>query len=189
MGNLEIEKVLIGAEEIQKRVTAMGRQIATDYAGKDLLCVAILRGSFIFLADLVRAANIPSQVDFIRCSSYGNRTTSSGRVEIEFFGQPVEIRGRHVLIVDDILDAGWTLKKVSEQIAARGAASVKTCVLLDKPSRRATPLKADYCGFSIDDHFVVGYGMDFQERHRSLPYVAVLAEQKTKEVSNSKECV
>ena len=167
-------KILISKESIRERVAGLGRQISADFAGRELLCVGILRGAFIFLADLVREIALPLEVEFIRCSSYRDRTVSSGKVEIEFAREPAKIEGRPVLVVDDILDAGWTLKKVREDLGKLGAAEVRTCVLLDKPSRRATSFEADYRGFTIENHFVVGYGMDLGERYRNLPYIGVL---------------
>ena len=168
------EKILISAQEIRKRVGELGKQITADFEGRDLLCVGILRGAFVFLADLVRQIAVPVEVEFIRCSSYRDRTVSSGQVEIELAKEPAKFSERAVLVVDDILDAGWTLKNVREELLRRGAAEVRTCVLLDKPSRRATPFEADYIGFTIDNHFVVGYGMDCGERYRNLPFIAAL---------------
>lgn len=170
----EVEKILVSESAIRERVAAMGKQISADYAGQEILCIGLLRGAFLFMADLARHLSVPVECEFIRCSSYGKSTVSSGKVEIEFASKPAEIRGRRVLLVDDILDAGWTLRSVKEQILARGAAQVRTAVFLDKPSRRQAAFQADYRGFEIEDRFVVGYGMDFEERFRNLPYVAVL---------------
>lgn len=175
---MEAPKEWIPADAIQRRVIELGHAISRDFSGQEILCVGILRGSFLFLADLIRNLSLPIEVEFIRCSSYGDSTVSSGKVEIEFAKNPALVKGRNLLIVDDILDAGWTLKKVKEEFLALGAAQLKTCVLLDKPSRRATPFQADYRGFEIPDHFVVGYGMDYQERFRNLPYVGVIEEGK-----------
>lgn len=170
----EVEKILITEQAIAGRVAAMGRQISADFEGQEILCIGLLRGAFLFMADLVRHLSLPVEVEFIRCSSYGKATKSSGEVEIEFARKPATIAGRHILLVDDILDAGHTLHAVKEQLLARGAASVRTAAFLDKPSRRQVPFQADYRGFEIEDRFVVGYGMDFEERFRNLPYVALL---------------
>ncbi len=175
--------ILISAQEIQKRVVELGRRISEDYAGQEILCVGILRGSFVFLADLIRHIELPMEVEFVRCSSYGNAEVSSGVVTIEFADQPMEFRGRHVLIVDDIVDGGLTLSKVAQEIRSRGAASVKTCVLLDKPARRSIAFQADYYGFQIENRFVVGYGMDSVQKLRNLSYIGYLP-QKTDEIKS-----
>lgn len=170
----EVEKILVSEAAIAARVAAMGRQISADFTGREILCIGLLRGAFLFMADLVRHLAVPVEVEFIRCSSYGKSTVSSGKVEVEFAQNPATIAGRHVLLVDDILDAGYTLHAVKEQLLVRGAAQVRTAAFLDKPSRRRVDFQADYRGFEIEDRFVVGYGMDFEERFRNLPYVAVL---------------
>jgi len=170
------EKILIPPGKIGQRIGELGDAITRDYAGQSIICVGILRGAFVFLADLVRHIDLPMEIEFIRCSSYGNSTISSGKVEIEFAQFPADFRGKNVLIIDDILDAGFTLSRVVDSFENRRAGSVKTCVLLDKPSRRTVPFSPDYTGFAIDNHFVIGYGMDFDEKFRNLPYIGALDE-------------
>lgn len=165
---------LLEEQAIRTRVRELGKQISVDYEGKELLLVGILKGAFIFMADLIRQIEVPVTVDFVVVSSYGASTESSGVVRIE---KDLEkgIEGKHVLIVEDIIDTGLTLNYLKHNLETRGPASVRICALLDKPSRRKVSVEADYLGFSIADEFVVGYGLDFAERHRHLPYVAVLS--------------
>ena len=167
--------VLIAREVIEQRVRQLGREISADYAGQSLLVVGILKGSAIFLADLVRCIDLPLDFDFVAISSYGADTRSSGVVRI-LKDLDAGVSGRHVLIVEDIVDTGWTLRMsyLSENLTARGAASVKICALLDKPSRRKVEIGVDYSGFVIDDHFVVGYGLDHEGRYRNLPYIGII---------------
>lgn len=170
--------VLFAPEEIEARVSELGRQISVDYAGQDLVLVGILKGAFVFLADLARAISIPLEVDFVAISSYGASTRTSGVVRIvKDLEESVE--GKHVLIVEDIIDTGLTLKLsyLAENLKSRKAVSVKTCTLLDKPCRRKTDISADYVGFVIPDEFVVGYGLDYDGLYRNLPYVGVLREE------------
>ncbi|MDD4170093.1 MAG: hypoxanthine phosphoribosyltransferase, partial [Desulfotomaculaceae bacterium] len=152
----------------------LGGMISEDYAGKDLLVIGILKGAIIFLSDLVRSITIPSYFDFIDVSSYGNSTTSSGEVRI-LKDVDQQIENRHVLIVEDIIDTGLTLDYLVRMLNSRGPASLKICTLLDKPSRRVTPVYVHYRGFSITNDFVVGYGLDFGERYRNLPYIMALS--------------
>ena len=170
-----IAKVLLSETEIQDRVRQLGAQIARDYEGKNPVMICILKGSVMFYADLLRAAPINLTLDFMAVSSYGNRTKSSGEVEIrkDLSGS---IENRHVIIVEDIIDSGFTLSYLSRMLQARGAKSIAICTLLDKPARRAPgiTLKADYSGFEIPDEFVVGYGLDYSESYRNLPYIGVL---------------
>lgn len=171
----DIAKVLLTGEEIQKRVKEMGAKIALDYADSEPILVCILKGAVMFYADLCRAIPIPINMDFMAVSSYGNRTKSSGEVEIrKDLSRPID--GRHVIVVEDIVDSGFTLTYLSRVLASRGAASVKICTLLDKPDRRAPgiTIQADYQGFVIGNEFVVGYGLDYAERYRNLPYIGVL---------------
>jgi len=165
---------LLEEQAIRTRVRELGKQISVDYEGKELLLVGILKGAFIFMADLIRQIEVPVTVDFVVVSSYGASTESSGVVRID---KDLEkgIEGKHVLIVEDIIDTGLTLNYLKHNLETRGPASVRICALLDKPSRRKVSVEADYLGFSIADEFVVGYGLDFAERHRHLPYVAVLS--------------
>ncbi len=168
-----IEKVLLSEEEIAAKVKELGAQIAKDYADKNPLIVSVLRGSFVFMADLVRAIDVPCTVDFMSVSSYGSSTTSSGEVKItkDF---DVSIEGRHLIIVEDILDSGRTLSYLMKTLKARGAASIALCTFLDKPERRVVPVEVAYKGFTVPDAFIVGYGLDYDQRYRNLPYVGVL---------------
>ena len=162
---------MISAKAIAARVEALAREITEAYRGTDrLIVVGLLRGSFVFIADLVREIDLPVEVDFLEASSYGNATESSREVRIlkDLRG---EIAGRDVLVVEDIVDTGFTLSHVLRLLASREPRRLKTCALLDKPSRREVEIKADFTGFEIPDEFVVGYGIDFAERYRHLPYI------------------
>ena len=171
----DIARVLLSQEEIQNRVQEMGRQIAWDYRGKNPAMICILKGAIMFYTDLLRAIPIQLSMDFMAVSSYGKRTKSSGEVEIRK-DLSTSIENRHVIIVEDIIDSGYTLTYLTRMLATRGAASIKICTLLDKPSRRAPgiTLKSDYSGFEVGDAFVVGYGLDYAEAYRNLPYIGVL---------------
>jgi hypoxanthine phosphoribosyltransferase len=168
-----LAEVLISAEDIQKRVRELGAQIAADYAGKKPVLVGVLRGAIVFMVDLMRAMDIPLQVDFMATSSYGASTKSSGVVRI-LKDLDVVIEDRHVLVVEDIIDSGLTLQYITEILWARHPASLRIVTLLDKPANRQTPIEVDYVGFSIPNKFVVGYGLDFSEVYRNLPYIGVL---------------
>ena len=169
----DVEKILFSQEQLQARVRELGAQITRDYAGKEVAVAAILRGSYIFMADLTRAIELPITVDFMSVSSYGSGTSSSGQVEIKKdLSDPIE--GKELLIVEDILDSGNTLYYLSDVLRARKPASIRICTLLDKPDRRAKPIRADYVGFTIPDAFVVGYGLDYDEKYRNLPYIGIL---------------
>ena len=172
----DIDRVLFSQEEIQTRVGELGAQISHDYAGKEPLLISVLRGSYIFMADLTRALDCMCRVDFMAVSSYGSGTTSSGQVEI-IKDLSDSIEGKDLIIVEDILDSGNTLHYLMQILKARRPASIKLCTLLDKPSRRAKPITADYVGFEVPDKFVVGYGLDFDEKYRNLPYIGVLKPQ------------
>lgn len=164
---------LLSEGVIRERVKALGTQITAAYAGKSLVLLCVLKGSFVFAADLARAIDLPLRVEFLAVRSYGDDTRSSGVVQItQDLTRP--IAGDHVLIVEDIVDTGLTLTYLREQLLARAPASVKVCALLHKPSRSVTPVYIDYLGFTVEDVFVVGYGLDHAERHRNLPYVGVL---------------
>lgn len=165
--------VLITKEQIEARVRELGRQIAADYSGKDLTVIGILKGSVLFMADLIRAIEMPLYIDFMSVSSYGASTTSSGNVRI-LKDLDSSISGRHVLIVEDIIDSGLTMQYLLNNLASRGAASLRVCTLLDKPERRLTPVTADYTGFSVPNEFVVGYGLDYNQLYRNLPEIGVL---------------
>ena len=167
-----IDHVLLSEEELRDRIRVMGDQISADYAGKEPMLVSVLRGSYIFMADLTRALSIPCTVDFMAVSSYGSGTTSSGQVNI-IKDLSDSIEGKDVIVVEDILDSGNTLHYLFQVLQARHPASLRLCTLLDKPSRRVKPIKADYVGFTVPDKFVVGYGLDYDERYRNLPYIGV----------------
>ena len=169
----DIERVLFTEQELKDRVAELAAQIDRDYAGKEPMLISVLRGSFIFMADLARAIHLPCTVDFMAVSSYGSGTTSSGQVKItKDLSESIE--GRDIIVVEDILDSGNTLSYLLQLLQARKPASVRLCTLLDKPSRRTKPITADYTGFAVDDLFVVGYGLDYAEKYRNLPYIGVL---------------
>lgn len=168
--NLE---VLITTAEIQKRISDMGADIARDYAGKNPLLIGVLKGACTFLSDLMRAADIPLGVEFMAISSYGASMRTSGEVRI-LKDLDVAIEGRHILVVEDIVDTGLTLNYLLANLKSRGAASVKLAALLDKFERREKEVPIDYLGFQIPDKFVVGYGLDYAERYRNLPYIAIV---------------
>lgn len=167
--------VLVSREEIKAKTQELAKRISKDYEGKDLLLVSVLKGGFIFLADLCRAIEIDVSIDFISVSSYGNSTVSSGVVRI-LKDIDYDITGKHILIVEDLIDTGLTLTYLKDLFAAKHCASVKVCTILDKPSRRKAPLEVDYQGIVIPDKFVIGYGLDYAEKYRNLPDVCVIEE-------------
>jgi hypoxanthine phosphoribosyltransferase len=168
-----IEDVLIGADELEARLVDLAAQIDEDYRGLDVLLVGVLKGAFFVMADLTRRLNVRAQVDFMACSSYGSSTTSSGVVRI-LKDLDADIEGRHVLIVEDIVDSGLTLDYLMKNLRSRRPASLEVLSLLTKPSRREVDLKIRYVGFEVPDVFVVGYGLDFAEHYRGLPCIATL---------------
>jgi hypoxanthine phosphoribosyltransferase len=169
----KIGEILVQADELQHRITEMAAEVSRDYAGKDLLLIGVLKGAVFFLADLMRQLDIPCEVDFMAVASYGSSTDSSGVVRIlKDLDAPLE--GRHVLIVEDIVDSGLTLQYLMRTLEARGPASLQVCALLTKPERRKVEMPARYVGFEIPDKFAIGYGLDYAERYRNLPYVAAL---------------
>lgn len=168
----EIDHVLICDEQIARRVRSLAREIERDFRGRDFVIVSLLNGTVMFLADLIRHLSIPLRLDFIGVSSYGSGTTSGDLVFTKELR--LDVRGRDVLVVDDILDTGRTLKRVIQKLRPLKPRRLRSCVLLDKPSRRVEKVKADYVGFEIPDAFVVGYGLDYAERFRNLPFVGVL---------------
>lgn len=168
-----VGKVLISAEQVEKRVKELGQQLKEEYQGKELLVLGILKGSVIFLSDLIRAIELPLQVDFMAVSSYGKSTNSSGVVRI-LKDLDTDISGKHVLIVEDIVDTGLTMGYLVDILNSREPASLKICTFLDKPSRRESDIVPDYNGFEIPDEFVVGYGLDYAEKYRNLPYIGVI---------------
>lgn len=169
----DIKEILFTKEQISEKVECLGKQISEKYNGKSPLIVSILKGSFVFMADLVRCIDIPCEVDFMSVSSYGNGVKSSGAVKI-IKDLDNTLEGRDIIIVEDILDSGMTLQYILGVFKARGALSVSICTLLNKPSRRIADIKVDFNGFDIPDEFVVGYGLDFAEKYRNLPYVGIL---------------
>lgn len=169
----DIKEVLVSREALAARVSELGAAISADYAGKDILMVGVLRGAVIFMADLARAIQRPVAIDFMAVSSYGLSTSSTGVVRF-LKDLDEDIEGKHVLIVEDIIDSGLTLKYLFENLKSRKPASLKICTLLNKPSRRKVEVPVDYNGFDIPDYFVVGYGLDYAERYRNLPFVGVL---------------
>ncbi|SHI35168.1 hypoxanthine phosphoribosyltransferase [Clostridium cavendishii DSM 21758] len=162
--------IILDEKKIQDKIKELGQIIADDYKDKNLYVLSLLRGSFIYTADLVRAIDIKAQIGFMTTSSYGNEETSSGKVKV-VNDIPDNIEGLDVLIVDDIIDSGITMDFVINHVKKLGAKSVKTCTLLDKPSRRKVDLKPDYCCFEIDDLFVVGYGLNYGDYYRNVPYI------------------
>jgi hypoxanthine phosphoribosyltransferase len=169
----DVSEVLLTEEQVQTRVRALGAQLSVDYAGRSPVLVSVLKGSIVFLADLVRAMDVPLSVDLMEVSSYGSGTETSGQVRIlKDLSGPIE--GRDVVVVEDIIDTGLTLNYLLRYLTERSPASIRVCCLLDKPARRLAEIEIDYRGFSIPDRFVVGYGLDFNEQYRNLPYIGVL---------------
>ena len=166
----------MGAEELQRRVAELGAEISRDYAGRRLLLVGVLKGAVFFLSDLMRYIDVPVEVDFMAVASYGSATDSSGVVRI-LKDLDAAIEGRHVLIVEDIVDSGLTLQYLLRNLGSRGPRTLEVCALLTKPERRKVDLPTRYVGFEIPDRFVVGYGLDYAEQYRNLPFVAVLERQ------------
>jgi len=176
-GNSELERavgeVLIDAERLQARIQELGEEITADYAGRELLLVGVLKGAVFFMADLMRSIDVPCEIDFMAISSYGASTDSSGVVRI-LKDLDINIEGRHVLVIEDIIDSGLTLSYLIRNLESREPASLAVCALLTKPERREIEVDVRYTGFEIPNRFVIGYGLDFAERYRNLPYVGVL---------------
>ena len=172
----DIKSVLYSKEDLQACVQSIAAQITEDYRGKEILLVGVLKGANIFMCDLMREINLPMEIDFIAASSYGSSTKSSGVVKI-LKDLDYSIEDRDVIIVEDIIDTGLTLNYLVENFKSRGARSLEICTLLDKPERRIAPIKVKYVGFKIPDEFIVGYGIDFAEKYRNLPYIATLKEE------------
>lgn len=170
----DIEKVLLSEDELKKIVEDLGARITEDYKGKNLVVVSVLKGSVVFMADLMRAIKIPCSIDFMAVSSYGSETKTSGVVKIIKDLDSEVVCGSDLLIVEDILDSGVTLEYLMKILSARNPNSIKICTLLDKPERRRASIKADYSGAQIPDAFVVGYGLDYDEKYRNLPFVGIL---------------
>jgi len=169
----DVEKVLFTKEQIAAKVVELGAQISKDYSGQDILMIGVLRGAVLFMADLARAITVPVALDFMAVSSYGSSTTSSGVVRI-IKDLDESVQGKHILVVEDIIDTGLTLNYLLDNLKSRNPASIKLCTLLNKPDRRKTPVAIDYNGFTIPDEFVVGYGLDYAEKYRNLPFIGIL---------------
>lgn len=169
----DLASVMFDEEALKEKCRELGQQIAKDYAGKDLLVVGILKGSVMFFVDLTRNINVPMNMDFMVVSSYGDGTESSGKVNIKK-DLSVDIKGRHVLLVEDIIDSGITMNQLMAELSKREPASLKLCALLSKPSRRQVDVDIDYCGYEVPDEFLVGYGLDYAENYRNLPVIGVL---------------
>ena len=169
----DVREILITQEQLQRRIEELGRQISEDYEGCNLLMISVLKGSVVFMADLMRSITLPAQIDFMAVSSYGSGTKTSGTVRIDK-DLDLDISGYDLLIVEDILDSGMTLSYLREILESRNPRSIKLVTLLDKPERRQMPVAADYVGFIVPDQFVVGYGLDYDEKYRGLPYVGIL---------------
>ena len=175
MGKLtdDIHEVLITEQQIADKVAELGQRISKDYENKNPLLLSVLKGSVVFVSDLLRKLTVACDIDFLSVTSYGKGTKSSGVVRI-LRDLDTDISNRHILVVEDILDSGLTLSYILEMLKARNPASIKLCTLLDKPSRRQVPVEVDYTGFVIPDEFVVGYGLDYGEVYRNLPYIGIL---------------
>jgi hypoxanthine phosphoribosyltransferase len=169
----DIQEILYSEEQIQAKVAELGEQISREYEGRNPLVICVLKGAFVFMADLVKRVTIPLEVDFMAISSYGQSTKSSGVVKI-IKDLDVSVEGRDIIIVEDIIDSGLTLSYLIDVLERRNALSVKVVALFDKPGRRTVDLEPDYRGFEIPDAFVVGYGLDYAEKYRNLPFVGVL---------------
>jgi hypoxanthine phosphoribosyltransferase len=168
-----VGEILIGEDDLQARIRELGAELSADYAGREVLLVGVLKGAVFFMADLMRSLTIPCEIDFMAISSYGASTDSSGVVRI-LKDLDINIEGRHVLVIEDIVDSGLTLSYLVRNLESREPASLEVCALLTKPSRREIDVPVRYVGFEIPNRFVIGYGLDFAERYRNLPYVGVL---------------
>jgi len=173
MADNTVGTVLFTEEQIRRRAAELGRQIAEDYKGEPLYLIGTLRGAVVWMADMMKAIPNDQEIDFMMASSYGSGTTSSGVVKIKKDLEG-DIYGKHVLIIEDIVDTGTTLSHLKKYLADRNPKSIKICTLLDKPSRRTADIQADYIGFEIDNLFVVGYGLDYDQKYRNLPYISFL---------------
>lgn len=169
----DVESVLLSEKQLAKRIEEIGAQITADYAGKEILMIGVLRGAVIFMADLARSIKVPVAIDFMAVSSYGAGTTSSGVVRI-LKDLDENVEGKHILVVEDIIDSGLTLNYLLDNLKSRKPASIKLCTLLNKPERRKVEVKIDYNGFDVPDYFVIGYGLDYAEKYRNLPFIGIL---------------
>ena len=178
MVGIDFGKPLFTREEIQRKIQELGSRISTEYAEKDLLVVGVLKGALFFMSDLLRSLRISVRMDFIHCTS----SSSKGGSPVTMLADMKEdIRGKHVLLVEDIMDSGVTVDHIKKMLLDRGPESLKVCVLLDKPGRRKVQIEADYAGFRIPNKYVVGYGLDYQDRYRNLPYIAVMPHDEREE--------
>ena len=168
-------KTLLTREEVEKRIKKLAKEIEKDYCGKDLLVIGLLKGSIMFMSDLIKEMDLPVMIDFMSVSSYSG-TTSTGVINV-LKDTDISVKDKDVLIVEDIIDTGLTLSHVKKLLEDRGTKSLKICTLLDKPSRRTVEMKGDYVGFEIPDEFVVGYGLDYDQHHRNLPYVGIVVKK------------
>ena len=169
----DIQEVLFSEEQLDRRVREIAAQIEKDYEGKEIMLISVLRGSFVFMADLCRRIDLPCTLDFMSVSSYGKGTSSSGQVQITK-DLSSDISGKHIIVVEDILDSGNTLSYLLKLLEQRNPPSIRLCTLLDKPDRRVKEVKVHYSGFTIPDAFVVGYGLDYAEHYRNMPYIGIL---------------
>ena len=169
----DVEKVLLSEEQLSQKIAELGEEISKDYQGKEIVAICVLKGAILFMADLARAVKVPMALDFMAVSSYGNGTSTSGTVRI-LKDLDNSIEGKHVLVVEDIIDSGVTLKYLSKNLRSRKPASIKLCTLLNKPERRRVEVDIDYCGFTVPDYFLVGYGLDYAEKYRNLPFIGIL---------------
>lgn len=169
----DIDRILISEEELKAKISELGQQLSKEYAGKNPLFLGVLKGCVVFFSDMIRAVEIPCNIDFMVVSSYGSGTSTSGTINM-LKDVSVDIKGRDVVILEDIIDTGLTLKAVYQHLLDMEPASLKICALLDKPDRRKTVISAEYTGFTIPNEFVVGYGLDYNEFYRNLPYIGIL---------------
>lgn len=169
----DVERVLLSEEQLAARIVELGAEITADYAGEEILMIGVLRGAVLFMADLARAIKVPVAIDFMAVSSYGAGTSSSGVVRI-LKDLDENVEGKHVLVVEDIIDSGLTLNYLVDNLKSRQPASIKICTLLNKPERRKVDVDIAYNGFTIPDHFVIGYGLDYAEKYRNLPFIGIL---------------
>lgn len=172
----DLQEILLSEEAIEKRVSELGAKISEDYCGKYPILIGILKGSAIFLSDLIRKITIPVEIEFLKASSYGCAAQSSGIIKLED-DLSMEVQNRYIILIEDIVDTGNTLKYLLGRFASMGAAEVKVCSLLDKPERREQSVVADYIGFEIPNAFVVGYGLDYAQKYRNLPYIGILKKE------------
>ena len=169
----DVERVLLSEEQLAARIVELGAEITADYAGEEILMIGVLRGAVLFMADLARAIKVPVAIDFMAVSSYGAGTSSSGVVRI-LKDLDENVEGKHVLVVEDIIDSGLTLNYLVDNLKSRQPASIKICTLLNKPDRRKVDVDIAYNGFTIPDYFVIGYGLDYAEKYRNLPFIGIL---------------